>query len=98
MKILLNQLTSAGSVSIATSPDGSFHVLWQGRSVAIADSIVGALGAACEGRWAKDFADTEPAAFLVSTQPEDWFVCDQRTVVAPQGITPTGVQTSRRAR
>ena len=74
MRVLLQQLTSAGPVLIASAADGLFHVLWQGRSVAAAESLVSALNAACAARWAADFEDTQPTALLVSTEPEDWFM------------------------
>lgn len=74
MKVLLQQLTSAGPVSIASTPDGIFHVIWQGRSVAAAESFVAALNAACEARWANDFEDTQPSMLMISTQPEDWYM------------------------
>ena len=74
MKVLLQQLTSSGPVSIASAADGLFHVLWRGRSVAAAESFVSALHAACAARWSNDFEDTQPTALLVSTQAEDWFV------------------------
>ncbi len=72
MKVLLEQLTSAGPVSIASAADGTFHVLWRGRSVADAATFLGALNAACAAHWSADFEDTRPTVLLVSTQPEDW--------------------------
>lgn len=68
MRVLLSQLTSAGKVAIAASPDGMFHVLWRGAAVCSAATLRAALELACGPSW-------KPMASMhVSTSPEDWYV------------------------
>ena len=75
MKILLCQTTPTGKVEIARAPDGSFHVLWGGRSIARSPTLTGALKAA--SRPPVDLPkDQDAADWLVSDQPASWFMSD----------------------
>ena len=72
MKMLLSQLTSAGPLSVGRSPEGRFHVIWSGNSVAVTDTLDAALKAACGLSWRERCRDAAILSLHVSTSPDDW--------------------------
>jgi hypothetical protein len=72
MKVLLCQTTPTGRVEIARSRDGSFHVLWAGRSIARTATLTDALKAAAR----PPAGHSSEADWLVSDQPASWFMSD----------------------
>jgi hypothetical protein len=72
MKVLLNQITSAGKLAIGAAPDGRFHVLWKDASVGSAGTVRAALELACDPARSPGGDGRPPVR--VSPLAEDWFV------------------------
>ena len=75
MKILLCQATPLGKVEIARAADASFHVLWDGRSIARAPTLPGALKAAAT-KPAEIPPGLDASEWQVSEEPDSWYMSD----------------------
>lgn len=77
MRFLLWQPLTSGVIHIAIAPDGRFHVLWLGESLASAESIGKALQRSGEGNFVLPSTQQRLERLQVSPDPGRWLLAGQ---------------------
>lgn len=74
MKIFLSRWTDSGAISIASTADGRYHLLWRGASIAEAGSVHEIMRRASHGPLQDPATGREIRPFGLLRRWSDWFV------------------------
>ena len=74
MKVFLSRWTDSGPISIATSGDGRYHLVWRNQSIAHESTVQAVMARASHGplHWPLD--DTPIRPFGLLRRWADWYV------------------------
>jgi hypothetical protein len=76
MKVVLQQRTSVGAISIGRSSDGKFYVLWKGQPPGEANTLADAMALAADDLPERAPDGTDFRKLSISWRPKDWYVAE----------------------